>query len=478
MRTLLRLWCVLMGCAALLSYPAAWADAPPPPRTPVIIVGGGLSGMITAYELEKKGIRSTVIEAGDHLGGRIATAEYGHGLQAEYGMQEIWEKSPLVGVVAELGLPTESGNDPWSSFIIDGRLHAFTQDTREAYFRALFTADERAAFERTLAEMESLYKQIDGERLSPDLLKMQAVSWADWLNQRHLPPKVTQALRLTIEVELGSASEDFSALSALEEWRVFLFGGERNYHVTGGNSRIIESLAARTHGPRLLHSEVTAIKRLATGSRPGWEVTYQTGRDIHHLQADAVVVAIPFTRLHAIQFDPPLDAARWKAIKSLGYGQYTVVHFIVSRAIESLWGAPSPFPVLSSGQLGVIYGPHGQGNARDEEVFSLLIYGNEAEAWHMKPREAKVADALAELDHYWPGFSRHVKSTFVYGYHPAAIACWPAGHSPLDAGSRLLRQPMDGGLFLAGDWLYSSHAEGAARSGLDTAKAVARFLGH
>ncbi|HKK44934.1 MAG TPA: NAD(P)/FAD-dependent oxidoreductase [Balneolaceae bacterium] len=39
----------------------------------VVIIGAGLSGLCTAYLLEKKGISSTVIEARNRLGGRICT---------------------------------------------------------------------------------------------------------------------------------------------------------------------------------------------------------------------------------------------------------------------------------------------------------------------------------------------------------------------------------------------------------------------
>lgn len=479
MRTIVRILCLLSLCAALITS----APAAPSPRTslhgpPVVVVGGGLAGLITAFELEKRGITCTVIEAGDRLGGRIATAEYGRGLQAEYGMQEVWQKSPLVGVIRELGLEVEASDDPWSSLLIDGRLHLFTHSTREAYFKALFTPDERAAFDKMLAELEALYREATARGLTAKTQPLQDLSWADWLTSHHLPAKVEQALRLTIEVELGAVSEQFSALSALLEWRVFMFGGEKNYHVKGGNSRIIEALARRIHGPRLLNATVVAIKReKPTKGAPSYTVTYHQGRAIRTVRASAVVVAIPWVRLHGIQFSPPLDEARWNAISSLGRGQYTVVHFIMSNGVEALWKKARAFPVLSGGGLGVIYGPHGQSAANGDEIFSLLVYGLEAQAYHMKPRDIKRAETLAELDKLWPGFSRFVKQTFVYGYHPAAVAYWPPGRSPLDAGSVLLRTPIDG-LFLAGDWLYNSHSEGAAISGLETSKAVARWLRH
>jgi monoamine oxidase len=99
----LTLLTVLVLVVMRLTAPLCAAPAQPPP-VPVIVVGGGLAGLLTAYELEKKGIHAAVLEAGPRLGGRIQTADYGNGLEAEFGMQEVWEKNPLLGVVKELGL--------------------------------------------------------------------------------------------------------------------------------------------------------------------------------------------------------------------------------------------------------------------------------------------------------------------------------------------------------------------------------------
>ncbi|MGK0271231.1 MAG: monoamine oxidase [Cocleimonas sp.] len=45
-------------------------------NTDVLIIGGGISGLHTAYQLEKSGISFVLIEARDRLGGRILSANY------------------------------------------------------------------------------------------------------------------------------------------------------------------------------------------------------------------------------------------------------------------------------------------------------------------------------------------------------------------------------------------------------------------
>jgi uncharacterized protein with NAD-binding domain and iron-sulfur cluster len=52
-------------------------------------VGGGIAGLVTAYELQKRGVRTHLLEAQPMTGGRIATANYGQGLQAEFALAEL-----------------------------------------------------------------------------------------------------------------------------------------------------------------------------------------------------------------------------------------------------------------------------------------------------------------------------------------------------------------------------------------------------
>lgn len=439
------------------------------------MVGGGLAGLVTAWRLEQKGCSVTVLEASDRFGGRVGTAHYPGDLQAEYGMQEIWEQSPLLGIVRELGLKLDSSDDPWSSFIIDDKLYSFVEDTRDAYFAKLFTPAERQQFQATLTEMEGAYQEATKQGLTPRLQALQDMSFAEWLKARKLPPKVEQALRLTIEVELATVAERFSALSAILEYRTFLFKGEKNFHVPGGNDKIIARLAESIQGPKILGAAVTHVERRTEGGKVHATVRYLKNSRQEKVEGDAVVLAVPWVNLHQVQLDPPLTAPQLEALGRLGRGQYTVVHLLLDRAVTQLWASEDPFPVLSGTELGVIYGPHATETTGQQIVFSLLIYGPEAEAYHMAPRDFKRTEVLEGLDTYWPGFSKHVKEVMFYTYHPCAVTYWPKGRSPLDAGSKALRTP-NAGLFLAGDWLESSHAEGAVRSALEVVDQVQDYF--
>lgn len=64
---------------------------PPPPKVPVVVVGAGLTGLTTAYQLRKAGIDVRVLESNPRSGGRIQTVAFPDGTRVEAHMEEYWE---------------------------------------------------------------------------------------------------------------------------------------------------------------------------------------------------------------------------------------------------------------------------------------------------------------------------------------------------------------------------------------------------
>ena len=74
---------------------------------PVVIVGGGVSGLATAYYLVKAGIRPTVIEQASRLGGLVHT-ETIQGCRVENGPDSfLLNKTAAVELIREIGLESE-----------------------------------------------------------------------------------------------------------------------------------------------------------------------------------------------------------------------------------------------------------------------------------------------------------------------------------------------------------------------------------
>jgi monoamine oxidase len=467
--------------ALAVSRAGSAAAAPAATETesaPVVIVGGGLAGLTAAYELQQLGIKAHILEAQDRLGGRVSTMEYESGLHAEYGLHEIWARDPLYQYVKKFDIPLAPASEPYSSVFLDGKVYPYVQDTADAYFATLFTAAERQDYNRWLKACEIMYDELELHGLIPVLAQLQKISFADWVKSFKLAPKTTEFIRMSLECEVAADWANISAVYGIQQNRVFLHGTEHCYHAQGGNKKIIEAFAKAIKDPVTLGATVTRIVRTKKADGGTEAVVYYMKDNVmRSLRADKVVLAVPYHLLHAVQLEPALTDEQWQAVDSLVPGLYTVVHFTIDTAANKflLVDGKNPFPVLSRGPLGVIYGFSAvPAPDQKEEIFSLLIHGDYTRTY-LEPQDKIRVRLLAEMDKIWPEFSRHVRATHFFGYHPAATPGWPAGHSPFDALHASLRKE-NVGLYLAGDYIYSSHAEGAVLSGQKVAKEIAAAL--
>jgi monoamine oxidase len=449
-------------------------------KTRVIVVGGGLSGLITAYALEKHGIATQVLEASDVWGGRMYTTYYSDGLHAEAGTQEIWQTNELLNIMKELKVPIEDRVEKaYSSMLMDGKIYPLDKST-DAYFLSFLSREEYETLKHWRERARLLHDVAEKEGIkNEEIKKLQDVSFARWIDDEKLPPKVGEWIRLTLECELGDDWTRFSALFGLLEFDTFLGdSGEPNYLIKNGNIHVAIAIAnALPH--KTLNVTVTRIERGETFDHKSWaRVSYLKDHQMKTIEGEAVVVATPFWRLHQIVMDPPLSDEKLQAISTLGGGQYTVVHFLISKDAHKLWrvNGKTPFPVLTRGPLGVVYGVINESPATQSlDVFSLLTYGDFAHSFHMVQRDQKIKELLVELETLWSGFSNYVRASYVYGYHPWGVPLWPPGRSPLDVQADAVRRP-DGNLYLVGDYLWNAHSDGAVRGAEEAAQRLVSEL--
>ena len=79
----------------------------PLPPSSVIVIGGGLSGLVSAYLLGGRRTKVTVLEANTHLGGRVHTERWQNGQISELGFEEFFDEDTYPDIwwlVRELAL--------------------------------------------------------------------------------------------------------------------------------------------------------------------------------------------------------------------------------------------------------------------------------------------------------------------------------------------------------------------------------------
>lgn len=446
-----------------------------PPKSEVVIIGAGLSGMATAYGLKRAGIPYHLLEIGDRVGGRVRTVRYDRpnekGLSADSGMEEYWESNPAVQIMKELKLPMTS-DTALSSMVLEKKLYTLGDETPSEFKKRIFNSNELTALNQFQEKLKPWLKQLSPDRLPPpNLLKLKDISFAEFLKSEKLPSKVAEWIRVSIECEIGSQADRISALDGIAEFHIFMGDGEKCYRVEGGNDRFTEAFADALGRNHL--SLNTRVTRIVTKGKKVF-VNYLNSETNANgvIEASHVVSTIPLYRLFEVQFEPALSAKKWQAIQSMGWGSYFKVHIFVPRSAEKFWtkSGASTLPILSDSDLGVIY----DGNLTYEgktKIISLLIHGPTAEAYNLMPLDQVRSQIYTSFEKLWPGFTKEIQDIEFYRIHPRAIAAWGPGRSRFDELSLAIREP-ENRVYLAGDFTETSHSDGAFISAARVVKQI------
>jgi monoamine oxidase len=290
-------------------------------RSPILVVGAGIAGLTAAYRLRQAGVRADIIEATNRVGGRIRTIPKVAGtlIPAELGGEYIdTGHTNLISLATELGLRAIDIAQVQSGLVKD----------------TFFLQGRRFSLEQIIADFGPLASKINGdvEAIGDNISyldfteaaqRLDNLSIAEYLDQADTSTIVRQLLRIAYTVEYGRDPEEQSALNLL-----FLIGSEpdsfelygnsdERYQIDGGNSQIINRLAAQLSGSIEVGTVLEAITLLPDGR---YRVNLRSGQSAFDRTYERVLLTLPFSTLRDVNINVPLPPSKRRAIEQLGYG--------------------------------------------------------------------------------------------------------------------------------------------------------------
>ena len=272
-----------------------------------MVVGGGISGLAAAYHLRASGVRVTVLEGSEQIGGALRVSEVA-GLPVDEGAESLLNRHPdAVELVRDVGLgddivhPAGVGAGMWSR----GRIRPLPPGTvmgvpaRPADLAGMLDDAEVARIEadRTMPglplETDVAIGRLVAERMGPavaerlvePLLGGVYAGRADELSLRATVPALAAAA--------GKEASLLDAVAAVQQQAPSSSGTPVFAGIRGGVGRLPQAVADASGATIRTRTTVRAMTPVSADAPSSWRLETGPAPFPEFVTADAVVLAVP-----------------------------------------------------------------------------------------------------------------------------------------------------------------------------------------
>jgi len=473
------------GAANAAADAGAGGGVSPSSGARVAIIGAGLSGLHCAYRLQQAGVRATVYDAWNRVGGRVFTArgQYPEGLVAELGGELIDTGHVTMHALAdELGVELDDlfADEP-------------AGQTRQSWYfggRYLTEAQVVEAFRTVAGKMLSTILTVDpGDGTFNDLefARIDAMSLRTYLDQElRAPEPINRILSVAYLSDFGLELEQQSAWNLLwlidaetpDPFRIYGDSDER-FHARSGSEVFVDKLVERLDAPALLEHRLTRIAQAADGT---FVLTFDHAGASVEATFERVVLTLPFTQLRKVEgVETIVSAEKLNIIKDLGYGTNAKLMLGFGSRVWAVDHRRSGS--ISTDTGGQTFWATSRKQPGINGILTNFVGGERGVALGEGEPEAQAEQVLDELEPLLPG----LKMRYTMGSarrmhwpsvptHEGSYACFRPGQAAW-AG---LEGLAEGALHFAGEHTSvegQGYMEGAAESGARAAAEVLDALG-
>ncbi len=308
-----------------LASEGAWANFTENPKTDVIIIGAGLSGLYAAMILQEKGLTVRVLEGSNRIGGRLYTLDEIAGSPNTGGTEVGDGYKRLVTIAQKLGvelIEPKSERGSQQMFVIDGNVIQ-QNDWAASGFNKLSDAEKKTLphlLEFTAMQGKNPLQNLE-DWYKPEFTALD-ISLAEFLKKNQVSD---EALRL---INANANTNDIATTSVLNVFKSAVIrakgGSKKILRIKGGSQRLPEAMAKTLKSPVQLGNKVIKIE----DKDKSVKVRCANGEVF---EAKQLIVSVPFAALKNIEIKAKLSATHREAIKELQYTQITQVHFNIIR---------------------------------------------------------------------------------------------------------------------------------------------------